>query len=321
MPSSAPLSSLDTIASAYSLSSAYGRVVAYTAIFEGANFATLSSSKIVEANNGMSFRCSDYMYSYCIAPSKDLTDMKSVDDYPIPSATIFFVTPSHLMALTKSVLDNAKKSSFLLYSLAWRHKLSGILEGFFTKQSLWDRLVFDGARMQVMGKGAGTVRGIIVSGGVFIYNVDYTSLIVLVEPIESQVLTPARVALSVPLVFVHSHPQVSGPVLATHPLDVQAFPAETASPGASAADNYAFSYLSAIGAPAINVETKLAGVDDAAVEDGQDPVGNLMIRGPSVGVLLDVEPKEGELDKGWIESGERAKVMPNGTFKVVSAGK
>lgn len=49
--------------------------------------------------------------------------------------------------------------------MAWRHKMSGIKEGFTTKQSLWDRLVFDGARVSVMGEGAGTVRGVIVSGG------------------------------------------------------------------------------------------------------------------------------------------------------------
>lgn len=40
-----------------------------------------------------------------------------------------------------------------------------MLEGFITKQSLWDRLVFDGARVSVLGNGAGTVRAVIVSGG------------------------------------------------------------------------------------------------------------------------------------------------------------
>lgn len=135
--------------------------------------------------------------------------------------------------------------------------------------------------------------------------------------IENQALTPARVALSVPILIVHSHPQVSGPVLATHAFDVQSFPNETASPGTSAADNYAFSYLSAVGAPSINLEAKLIAVDDASIEAGEDPVGRLMVRGPSVGVLLDVESKEGELEKGWFETGEKAKVLPNGTFKVV----
>lgn len=124
-----------------------------------------------------------------------------------------------------------------------------------------------------------------------------------------------------PLVLAHSHPQVSGPVLATHPLDVQTFPVDAPTTGSPAADNYAFSYLAPVGAPSINVEVKLKGVDDASVENGNDPVGRLMLRGPSVGVLLDEQLNEDELDKGWIESGERAKVFPNGAFKVAVPGK
>lgn len=166
MPSSGPLSSLDTVVSAHSLSSAYGRAVAYTALFEGANFASLASSKLVGTEH------SQYPSIYATpetepftGPSLDLADTKSAEMYPIPSPTVLFVTPSHLTALATAIIEKAKNSSFLLYSLAWRHKLSGILEGFFTKQSLWDRLVFDGARVDVMGKGAGTVRSVIVSGG------------------------------------------------------------------------------------------------------------------------------------------------------------
>lgn len=253
---------------------------------------------------------------------QDLNDLKSVEQHSIPSPTVLFISPSHLTTLTTSIIDNAKRASGLSYSFAWRHKLAGILEGFFTKQSLWDRLVFDGARMQVMGKGAGTVRGVIVGGGTVSCTTGSSpQSYIILGPIENQALTPARVALSVPLVFAHSHPQVSGPVLATHPLDVQSFPAEAGSSGSSAADNYAFSYLASVGAPSINVEAKLKGVDDDSVEDGGDPVGSLFLRGPSVGVLLDARPDEGELDKGWVESGERAKVLPNGTFKVVSVRK
>ncbi len=101
--------------------------------------------------------------------SQDLNDLKSVDTYPVPSPTILFVSAFHLSALTSAILDHAKRSSFL-YSLAWRQKLAGILEGFTTKQSLWDRLVFDAARIGVMGKGAGTVRGVVVSRGSFSFS-------------------------------------------------------------------------------------------------------------------------------------------------------
>ena len=110
-------------------------------------------------------------------------------------------------------------------------------------------------------------------------------------------------------------------MLASHFLDVQTFPTGAGTSGSSAVDNYAFSYLAAVGAPSINIEAKLKGVDDTAIENGGDPVGDLSLRGPSVGVLLDAETPEDEVDKGWIESGERTKVSPNGTFKVVSVGK
>lgn len=104
-------------------------------------------------------------------------------------------------------------------------------------------------------------------------------------------------------------------MLASHPLDLQTFPTETSGSTASAADTYAFTYLAPVGSPAINVEAKLTGVDDNVIESGGDPVGSLWIRGPTVGTLLDVEEVQGE-DKGWVEAGQKAKVLPNGTFKV-----
>lgn len=46
LPLSHALTPQDTIVSAYSMSTAYGRAIAYTAIFEGTSLATLKSSKI-----------------------------------------------------------------------------------------------------------------------------------------------------------------------------------------------------------------------------------------------------------------------------------
>lgn len=172
-----------------------------------------------------------------------------------------------------------------------------------------------------MGKGAGTVRGVIVSGGKFEL-FDYEDSIdtnTRVGSLESSVLTPARIALSVPLVNAHTHPVVAGPVLASHPLDLQTFPVTPATPGSLASDNFAFAYQAPVGPPSINIEAKLTGVDDAAVENGADPIGALFLRGPSVGTLLHVEQDETaipEEEKGWVETGERARVLSNGTFKV-----
>ena len=89
-------------------------------------------------------------------------------------------------------------------------------------------------------------------------------------------------------------------MFASHALDLQTFP--IASPGAastSASDAYAFTYLAPVGPPSVNVEAKLTGVDDSAVEAGSDPVGALHVRGPSVGrpLSVEVEPEEEELGR------------------------
>lgn len=245
---------------------------------------------------------------------------------------MLFIRPDHLRSLTDTILQEARKSSWLLFNFAWRHKLAGILEGYMTKQSLWDRLVFDGARVKVMGKGAGTVRAVVVSGGAFAIMAHDPSPSrarscpahhAAAGPLEAQALTPSRIALSVPVINVHSHPLAAGPVFASHALDLQTFPpAVLTSSSASAADAYAFTYLAPVGPPSVNVEVKLTGVDDAAVEAGADPVGALHMRGPSIGRPLSVEEEAAEEEqRGWRVTGERAKVASNGTFKVAIVGK
>ncbi|TBU47951.1 acetyl-CoA synthetase-like protein [Dichomitus squalens] len=291
LPPSSAMSPLDTIVSAFPLSTPYGRAVAYTALFEGTGFATVDSTKLIKPEGSAAI---------------GLKDLRTSAAYSISSPTLLFIRPDHLDSLTEAITQQASKSSWSLYNFAWRHKLAGIFEGYITKQSLWDRLVFDGARIKVMGKGAGTVRAVIVSGG----------------PLEAQNLTPARIALSVPVINAHSHPLVAGPVFATHALDLQTFPTASPSLSASAADAYAFTYLAPVGPPTVNVEVKLVGVDDAAVEDGGDPIGALHVRGPSVGRPLSVEEEtQEEEERGWRSTGERAKVAANGTFKVAPAGK
>lgn len=94
----------------------------------------------------------------------DVADILSSKDFPIPSPTILFAKPAHLEGLVTSISKQAKKS-WLLYPFARRHKLANLTEGYITKESLWDRLVFDSARAKVIGDGAGTLRAVIVSGG------------------------------------------------------------------------------------------------------------------------------------------------------------
>ncbi|KAJ8475403.1 hypothetical protein ONZ51_g6581 [Trametes cubensis] len=258
MPPSSPISPLDTIVSAHPLSSPYGRAIAYTALFEGTSFATVDSTKLVGTED--------------VHTMDGLKDLSTTAAYRISSPTILFVRPAHLKSLCDNILHQATKSSWILTNLAWRHKLSGILEGYITKQSLWDRLVYDSARVKVMGKGAGTVRAVVVSG----------------EPLDAHALTPARIALSVPIINAHSHPRCPSP-----------YPDAASAP---ASDAYAFMYIAPVGPP---------------LEAGSNPVGELHVRGPSVGrpLSVEVEPEEEEL-RGWRSTGERAIVAPNGSFKI-----
>ena len=171
VPPSSAISPLDTILSAYSLSTPYGRVVAYTALFEGTSFATVDSTKLIKADDGLcsiSYSHPPVSHTNTLFPAPSvsgLKDLRTSAAYRISSPTILFIRPDHLSSLSDAILNEARTSSWLLFNFAWRHKLAGILEGYMTKQSLWDRLVFDAARVKVMGKGAGTVRAVVVSGG------------------------------------------------------------------------------------------------------------------------------------------------------------
>ncbi len=83
---------------------------------------------------------------------------------PIPSPTILFLKSGHLVAFAQEI-KKASEEIPVLSSVAWRHKIAGVREGFLTKESLWDRLVFDGARAKVLGDIAGTMRVGIISNG------------------------------------------------------------------------------------------------------------------------------------------------------------
>ena len=126
--------------------------------------------------------------------------------------------------------------------------------------------------------------------------------------------------MSTPLVNSHTHSLAAGPLFASHPVDLQIFPA----PHQDTRDPLA--HIAHVGAPSTNVEAKLVSVEDDSVENGADPVGVLMVRGPSIGKVLGVgEDSYVEVpsssDEGWVGTGERAKVLANGAFKVLASRK
>jgi long-chain acyl-CoA synthetase len=293
LPPSAPLSALDTIISAHPLITAFGRTVAYTALYEGTSFATLESSKLFRST-GMthsdSFLRLKLIYDITVDPSPALVDLKSTQQLGLPPATVFFLKPTHLEAVVDAIVSDAKKS--FIFPLAWRQKFSAMIEGYITKESLWDRLVFDNARNTVLGEGAPSLRAVVVSGG----------------GVSVSKLTPARIALSVPLVIAHTHPLVSAPILASHPHDVQTF---------AVASGQEFAH---VGPPTVNVEVKLVGVDDGVVEKGGDPEGVLHVRGPIVGRVLsprnEIDAEEAPAtDEPWVSTEDRACIQTNGVFR------
>ncbi|KAG2146901.1 uncharacterized protein EDB93DRAFT_1147985 [Suillus bovinus] len=273
-PATINISTLDTIVSGHSLSTPYGRAIAYAALFEGASFATLPSTSV--------FRDSD-------APALDVADVLSATKFPIPSPTVLFLKPEHVQSIASSVISRAKKSLF--FPLAWRHKFASLTEGFVAKDSLWDRTVFSSAREDVLGKMADTVKAVVTSGG----------------PLPSDTLVPARLALSIALINTYTHGSAAGPLFATHAFDLQMLP--SSSPTAEPAH---------VGAPSVNVEAKLAGVKDDVVEQGGDPIGELLVRGPSVGNMLSADGEAGEKN-AWVNTEEIARAMTNGAFKVLGS--
>lgn len=87
-------------------------------------------------------------------------------------------------------------------------------------------------------------------------------------PLDTNTMISARVALSVPVVNVHKHSLVAGPVFFSHPLDLQMF-------ASTEGEILSSPPLAHVGPPSINVEVKLSGVNDDAVESGANPVGEV----------------------------------------------
>lgn len=116
-----------------------------------------------------------------------------------------------------------------------------------------------------------------------------------------------------PFVNAFTHPLVAAPVLASHAFDLQDFYLTTEDKTTSKA-------VSPSGPPGVNVEAKLVGVEDEAVEKGGDPSGDLFVRGPPVGKMMNLEDyvdvPSGDNPDGyeWAGMDVKARIQPNGSF-------
>ncbi|QRW27276.1 AMP binding enzyme [Rhizoctonia solani] len=201
--------------------------------------------------------------------------------------TILYVQPSELDSLSSSVLATAKGS--FLYTLAWKRKMGALLEGSLSRTTPWDRVVFEDARVKWS---LSDLRSVVTAG----------------EPSDPSTQAICSIATSVPIARAHIHPLSASPILASHPLDLQRhFPAT----GGSRMSKDPLH----VGPPAPSVEVKLVGVSENEIDAGNDPRGELLIRGTSVGTP--VSESTVPYPDGWLPSGERAIVQSNGTFKVI----
>lgn len=130
--------------------------------------------------------------------------------------------------------------------------------------------------------------------------------------LDANILTSARIALSVLFVNAFTHPLVAAPVLASHALDLQDFYITT--------DETTSKAVVPTGPPGVNVEVKLMGVLDDVVEKGGDPSGDLFVRGPPVGKLVnsedyvDVPSGDSPESYEWVGTDAKARAKPNGSF-------
>ncbi|KAJ1310303.1 hypothetical protein OPQ81_007043 [Rhizoctonia solani] len=201
--------------------------------------------------------------------------------------TILYVLPSELTSVSSNVLETAKGS--FLYTLAWKRKMGALLEGSVSRTTPWDRVVFEEARTKW---GLSDLRSVVTAG----------------ESSDPSTQAICSIATSVPIARAHVCPLSASPILASHPLDLQRhFPAT----GGSRMSKDPLH----VGPPAPSVEVKLVGVSESDIEAGNDPRGELLIRGTSVGTP--VSESTVPYPDGWLPTGERAIVQSNGTFKVV----
>lgn len=158
--------------------------------------------------------------------------------------------------------------------------------------------MFANARADALGNVSRDLRAVCVAGGAFLYSspptkrdgVYYNALPplilsglhlshqttdVLLDSVDSAAIVPARIALSVPIVNAYPNPLSTGPIFASHPLDMQVI--DTATKVLSESDESAPIKMHT-GAPTCNIEVKLLKIDEKAVLGGADPDGEVSAR-------------------------------------------
>jgi hypothetical protein len=196
--------------------------------------------------------------------------------YPAARLIIMTRTNSHIESLTASILNHARKS--WLFPLAWRHKQAALFDGSMSKDTFFDKQVFRAARLRALGLLANSMREIAVAGpcspplppGVQIFNC-------VVGPLDTSAQVPLQIALSIPVSHIHIHVLSTSALFASHPYDLQIMPKD------ESPRRVVWHY----GPPTANVEIKLTGIDESAVEQGRDPEGLVRLQSLTFVVRID----------------------------------
>ena len=140
-----------------------------------------------------------------------------------------------------------------------------------SKDTFFDKRVFQAARLQALGELANSVRKIAVAGSCSPSSVPRVlTFNCVVGPLDMSAQIPAQIALSVPVSHIHIHRLSTSALFASHPYDLQI------TPEGEISKRGGWHY----GPPTANVEIKLTGVDESAVERGGDPEGLVCPQSP-----------------------------------------
>ncbi|UOH79436.1 hypothetical protein LQV05_000441 [Cryptococcus neoformans] len=271
----------DVVASAVRLDTPLGMTIALASIWNGAGYRMIGNHE----------------------PTFDVEDIECVEHLTaladpakgLPKPTILFITPRYHRALLDSLQFSYEAHPWA--SLAARHKARGISYGHVDRDGIWDKILWSGMRENVMGGVAGRkLRAVILVG----------------DAPSPTALGASHLLLSLPLTRLHPSLYSSGPVFVSHFYDLQ-------SPGVNHVlkqiDMWESAEKAHSGPPASNVEVILKGegVDEAHDKGGKWIEGRVFIRGPSI---LERVDGGGRVHDGWVDTGEHAKVLTNGTFIV-----
>lgn len=185
-----PINEKDTVLSAFGLATPFGRSVAYTALYTGANFVTLPSTNTLREDGALAAVGSPTQLSSVLVCLRGIAQVpqrikqtysapltfpvnqhlpfcfcQCCTRYPAERLIVIIRTNSHTESLTASILNHARSS--WLFPLAWRHKQAALFEGSMSKDTLFDKQVFRAARLRALGALANSMREIAVAGPCF----------------------------------------------------------------------------------------------------------------------------------------------------------